>query len=179
MPNAARGGGISRKITTPADRKRLKELLDDLKLPEGMGVIMRTAGMERNKSEIRRDYDYLTRAWEDVRALTLKSAAPWLVYEEGNLIKRAIRDLYSRDIEEVWIEGDEAYQTAKKFMRLMMPSHAKRVQPYRDATIPLFHRFQVESQIEAMHNPVVHLKSGAYIVINATEALGRAIRQVL
>ncbi len=171
MPNATRsGGGVSRKITSAADRRRLRDLLKDLNVPEGMGVIMRTAGMARNKSEIKRDFDYLMRLWEDVRALTLQSAAPALVYEEGDLIKRAIRDLYARDIEEVHVEGTEAYTAAKKLMRMMMPSHAKRVQPYRD-TIPLFHRYQVETQLEAMHNPVVQLKSGGYIVIDTTEAL--------
>ena len=171
MPNATRsGGGVSRKITSAADRRRLRDLLKDLNVPEGMGVIMRTAGMERNKSEIKRDFDYLMRLWEDVRALTLESAAPALVYEEGDLIKRAIRDLYARDIEEVAVEGTEAYQAAKKLMRMMMPSHAKRVQPYRDP-IPLFHRYQVETQLESMHNPVVQLKSGGYIVIDTTEAL--------
>ncbi|MDA1324228.1 MAG: Rne/Rng family ribonuclease [Proteobacteria bacterium] len=171
MPNATRsGGGVSRKITSTADRRRLRDLLKDLNVSEGMGVIMRTAGMERNKSEIKRDFDYLMRLWEDVRALTLESAAPALVYEEGDLIKRAIRDLYARDIEEVAVEGTEAYQAAKKLMRMMMPSHAKRVQPYRD-DIPLFHRYQVETQLESMHNPVVQLKSGGYIVIDTTEAL--------
>lgn len=171
MPNATRsGGGVSRKITSTADRRRLRDLLKNLNVPEGMGVIMRTAGMERNKSEIKRDFDYLMRLWEDVRALTLQSAAPALVYEEGNLIKRAIRDLYARDIEEVAVEGTGAYQAAKKLMKLMMPSHAKRVQPYRDS-IPLFHRYQVETQLESMHNPVVQLKSGGYIVIDTTEAL--------
>jgi ribonuclease E len=171
MPNAARGGGVSRKITSATDRRRLKDLLNSLEVPDGMGVIMRTAGMERNKAEIKRDFDYLMRVWEEVRETTLSSAAPALVYEEGNLIKRAIRDLYSRDIDEVLVEGNDAYQAAKKLMRLMMPSHAKRVQQYRDATIPLFHRFQVEGQLEGMHDPVVQLKSGGYIVINPTEAL--------
>jgi ribonuclease E len=184
MPNAARVGGVSRKITSTADRRRLRDLLNSLEVPDGMGVIMRTAGMERTKAEIKRDLDYLLRLWEDVRELTLTSTAPTLVYEEGNLIKRAIRDLYARDIEEVLVEGNDAYQTAKKFMRLMMPSHAKRVKQYRDPMIPLFHRYQVESQLEAMHSPVVHLKSGGYIVINPTEALvaidvnsGRATRE--
>ena len=172
MPNTSRnGGGVSRKITSSTDRRRLRDLLKSLEVPEGMGVIMRTAGMERNKSEIKRDFDYLMRLWEEIRELTLSSAAPALVYEEGDLIKRAIRDLYSREIEEVLVEGNEAYQAAKKVMRLMMPSHAKRVQPYRDETIPLFHRFQVESLLEAMHSPVVQLKSGGYIVIDQTEAL--------
>lgn len=172
MPNTSRnGGGVSRKITSSTDRRRLRDLLKSLEVPEGMGVIMRTAGMERNKSEIKRDFDYLMRLWEEIRELTLSSAAPALVYEEGDLIKRAIRDLYSREIEEVLVEGNDAYQAAKKVMRLMMPSHAKRVQPYRDETIPLFHRFQVESLLEAMHSPVVQLKSGGYIVIDQTEAL--------
>jgi ribonuclease E len=171
MPNATRsGGGVSRKITSATDRRRLRDLLKNLDVQEGMGVIMRTAGMERNKSEIKRDFDYLIRLWENVRELTLESAAPALVYEEGDLIKRAIRDLYTRDIEEVNVEGTEAYQAAKKLMRMMMPSHAKRVQPYRD-TIPLFHRYQVETQLESMHNATVQLKSGGYIVIDATEAL--------
>tara|TARA_Y100001936_G_scaffold254073_1_gene324418 strand:- start:5793 stop:8306 length:2514 start_codon:yes stop_codon:yes gene_type:complete len=172
MPNTSRsGGGVSRKITSTADRRRLRDLLKNLDVPEGMGVIMRTAGMERNKSEIKRDFDYLTRLWENVRELTLQSAAPALVYEEGDLIKRAIRDLYTREIEEILVEGNDAYSAGKKLMRMMMPSHAKRVQPYRDETIPLFHRYQVETQLESMHSPVVQLKSGGYIVINPTEAL--------
>ena len=172
MPNTSRsGGGVSRKITSTADRRRLRDLLKNLNVSEGMGVIMRTAGMERNKSEIKRDFDYLTKLWEDVRELTLQSAAPALVYEEGDLIKRAIRDLYSREIEEILVEGNDAYTAAKKLMRMMMPSHAKRVQPYRDETIPLFHRYQVETQLESMHSPVVQLKSGGYLVINPTEAL--------
>ena len=172
MPNTSRnGGGISRKITSTADRRRLRDLLKNLNVLEGMGVIMRTAGMERNKSEIKRDFDYLMRLWENVRELTLKSAAPALVYEEGNLIKRAIRDLYNREIEEILVEGNEAYTAAKKLMRMMMPSHAKRVQPYRDDIIPLYHRYQVETQLESMHRPDVQLKSGGYIVINPTEAL--------
>jgi len=172
MPNTSRsGGGVSRKITSTTDRRRLRDLLKSLEVPEGMGVIMRTAGMERNKSEIKRDFDYLMRLWEEIRELTLNSAAPALVHEEGDLIKRTIRDLYSREIEEVLVEGNDAYQAAKKVMRMMMPSHAKRVQPYRDDAIPLFHRFQVESLLEAMHSPVVQLKSGGYIVIDQTEAL--------
>ena len=172
MPNTSRSaGGVSRKITNTVDRRRLRDLLKNLNVSEGMGVIMRTAGMERNKSEIKRDFDYLTKLWEDVRELTLQSAAPALVYEEGDLIKRAIRDLYSREIEEIFVEGNDAYTAAKKLMRMMMPSHAKRVQPYRDETIPLFHRYQVETQLESMHSPIVQLKSGGYIVINPTEAL--------
>ena len=149
-----------------------------------MGVIMRTAGMQRNKSEIKRDFDYLMRLWEDVRSITLESSAPSLVYEEGDLVKRAIRDLYTREVEEIWVEGTDKYQSAKKLMRMMMPSHAKRVQPYKDSSMPMFHRYQVENQIEAMHNPTVQLKSGGYLVINPTEALvaidvnsGRATRE--
>ena len=183
MPNTARGGGISRKITNATSRRKLRKILEELEIPTGMGVIMRTAGMERNKSEIKRDLDYLLRAWDEVRELTLKSTAPTLVYEEASLIKRAIRDLYAKDTEEILVDGADAYQTAKKFMRLLMPSHAKRVQPYRDGGIPLFFRYQVEGQLDAMHSPVVRLKSGGYIVIHATEALvaidvnsGRATR---
>jgi ribonuclease E len=170
MPNTGRGGGVSRKITSATDRRRLKELLDELDLPEGMGVIVRTAGSERSKAEIKRDLEYLLRLWDEIRSLTLQSTAPALIYEEGNLIKRSIRDLYARDIDEVLVEGEEGYKTAKAFMKMLMPSHAKRVQPYRD-TIPLFHRFQVESQIDLIHSPVVQLRSGGYIVINPTEAL--------
>ncbi len=170
MPNAGRGGGISRKITNAADRKRMREMLSELEVPQGMGVILRTAGLERSKPEIRRDYDYLIRLWDNIREVTLKSTAPALIYEEGNLIKRSIRDLYGKEIEELQIEGEDAYRHAKEFMRQLMPSHAKKVQLYRDP-IPLFHRYQVESQLDAMHSPVVQLKSGAYIVINPTEAL--------
>ncbi|HYU13033.1 MAG TPA: Rne/Rng family ribonuclease, partial [Stellaceae bacterium] len=171
MPNTGRGGGVSRKITSLSDRRRLKEILEDLDIPEGMGVIVRTAGAERSKAEIKRDYEYLLRLWNEIRDLTLKSTAPALIYEEGNLIKRSIRDLYARDIDEVLVEGEEGYRTAKAFMRTLMPSHAKRVQPYRDPQIGLLHRFQVESQIDAIHSPVVQLRSGGYIVINQTEAL--------
>jgi ribonuclease E len=171
MPNTPRGGGVSRKITNTADRRRLKELMSDLEVPEGMGVIVRTAGSERSKAEIKRDFEYLIRLWDEIRELTLKSTAPALIYEEGNLIKRSIRDLYSRDIEEVIVDGEEGYRTAKAFMKMLMPSHAKRVKPYHDPTVPLFHRFQVESQIDAIHSPVVQLRSGGYIVINPTEAL--------
>ncbi|HYG85690.1 MAG TPA: ribonuclease E/G [Azospirillum sp.] len=171
MPNTGRGGGISRKITNPADRKRLKEILSDLDIPDGMAVILRTAGLERSKQEIKRDLEYLLRLWDDIREQTLNSTAPTLIYEEANLIKRSIRDIYSNDIDEIWVEGDAGYRTAKDFMRMLMPSHAKRVQPYREEAIPLFHRYQVEPQIDAIHNPVVHLKSGGYIVINPTEAL--------
>jgi ribonuclease E len=171
MPNTSRGGGVSRKIANPADRKRMKELISDLEVPEGMSVILRTAGVERSKAEIKRDLEYLLRLWENIRTLTLESTAPALIYEEGNLVKRAIRDLYSRDIDSIEIAGEEGYRQAKDFMRMLMPSHAKRVQPYRDPSIPLFFRYQVESQIDLIHNPVAHLKSGGYIVINQTEAL--------
>src|SRR6266852_970649 len=171
MPNTPRGGGVSRKITSISDRRRLKDILEDLDIPEGMGVIVRTAGAERSKAEIKRDYEYLLRLWNEIRDLTLKSTAPALIYEEGNLIKRSIRDLYARDIDEVLVEGEEGYRTAKAFMKMLMPSHAKRVQPYRDPAIPLLHRFQVESQIDLIHSPVVQLRSGGYIVINPTEAL--------
>jgi ribonuclease E len=171
MPNTARGGGVSRKITSIADRRRLKDILEELDIPEGMGVIVRTAGAERSKAEIKRDYEYLLRLWNEIRELTLRSTAPALIYEEGNLIKRSIRDLYTRDIDEVLVEGEEGYRTAKAFMKMLMPSHAKRVQPYRDPQIGLFHRFQVESQIDAIHSPIVQLRSGGYVVINQTEAL--------
>ena len=171
MPNTARGGGVSRKITSITDRRRLKDILEDLDIPEGMGVIVRTAGAERSKAEIKRDYEYLLRLWNEIRDLTLRSTAPALIYEEGNLIKRSIRDLYTRDIDEVLVEGEEGYRTAKAFMKMLMPSHAKRVQPYRDPQIGLFHRFQVESQIDAIHSPIVQLRSGGYVVINQTEAL--------
>ncbi|MFQ5939638.1 MAG: ribonuclease E/G, partial [Alphaproteobacteria bacterium] len=170
MPNAPRGGGISRKIVDQEHRKRLRAIADELEVPEGMGLILRTAGMERTKAEIKRDFDYLLKLWDETRELTLKSTAPTLIYEEGNLIKRSIRDLYTKDIKEVLVEGEDGYSTAKGFMKHLIPSHAKRVQPYRDR-IPLFHRHQVESQLDAMHNPVVQLKSGGYIVINPTEAL--------
>ena len=171
MPNTARGGGISRKITSPNARRKLKKIIDDLEIQNGMGVIMRTAGTERSKAEIKRDFEYLTRTWDDVRERTLNSIAPTPVYEDASLIKRAIRDLYTRDVEEVLVDGVEAYQTAKKFMRMLMPSHAKRVQRYRDTDIPLFHRYQIEGQLDAIHSAVVQLKSGGYVVIQATEAL--------
>ncbi len=170
MPNTARGGGISRKITNTVDRKRLKSMASELEVPDGMGVILRTAGAARTKVEIKRDFEYLMRLWESVRSLTLESTAPALVYEEGSLIKRAIRDLYSKDIEEIQVAGEESYREAKDFMRMLMPSHAKAVQPYRDAT-PIFSRFGVESQLDAMFSNIVTLKSGGYIVMNQTEAL--------
>ena len=170
MPNTARGGGISRKITQPTDRKRLKTIAQELEVPEGMGVIVRTAGAARTKAEIKRDFEYLLRLWENVRELTLKSSAPKLVYEEGSLIKRSIRDLYNKDIDEVLVAGEEGYREAKDFMRMLMPSHAKNVQNYREPT-PVFTRFAVESQLDAMFSPQVTLRSGGYIVINQTEAL--------
>ena len=170
MPNTARGGGISRKITDGMDRRRLKEIAQELEVPEGMGVILRTAGASRTKTEVKRDFEYLLRLWETVRDLTLKSTAPTLVYEEGSLVKRSIRDLYNKDIDEVLVAGDEAYKEAKGFMRMLMPSHAKNVKPYND-TLPLLTRFGIESQLDAMFQPVVQLRSGGYIVINQAEAL--------
>jgi ribonuclease E len=171
MPNTARGGGISRKITNGADRKHLKNILTGLKIPEGMAVIVRTAGIKRTKAEIKRDYEYLVRLWDSVRDLTLESSAPTLVHEEGNLIKRSIRDLYTGDISEIIVAGDAGYRLAKDFIKLLIPSHAKRVQPYSGSTEPIFQHYQVESQLDAIHSPEVQLKSGAYIVINPTEAL--------
>ncbi|MDH2325449.1 ribonuclease E/G [Cereibacter sp. SYSU M97828] len=170
MPNTARGGGISRKITQVADRKKLKEIASELEVPEGAGLIIRTAGAKRTKQEIRRDYEYLMRLWEQVRELTLKSIAPAPIYEEGDLIKRSIRDLFNREIEEVLVEGEAGFRTAKEFMRMIMPAHARQVQRYNDS-MPLFARYQVESYLGGMFNPVVQLKSGGYIVIGVTEAL--------
>ena len=170
MPNSGRGGGISRKITNVQDRKRLKEIAHELEVPEGMGVILRTAGASRTKTEIKRDFEYLLRLWENVRELTLRSSAPSLVYEEGSLVKRSIRDLYNKDIDEVLVAGEDSYREAKDFMRMLMPSHAKNVQPYRD-NVPVFARFGVEPQLDAMFSPQVTLKSGGYLVINQTEAL--------
>jgi ribonuclease E len=171
MPNTARGGGISRKITNGGDRKQLKAILADLKIPQGMAVIVRTAGIKRSKAEIKRDYEYLMRLWDSIRDLTLESTAPTLVHEEGNLIKRSIRDLYTRDIEEIIVAGDRGYRMAKDFIKLLIPSHAKRVQPYSGSTESIFQNYQVESQLDAIHSPEVQMKSGAYIVINPTEAL--------
>ncbi|HTL63946.1 MAG TPA: ribonuclease E/G, partial [Pseudolabrys sp.] len=183
MPNTARGGGISRKITSAEDRMRLKEISQELEVPEGMGVILRTAGASRTKTEVKRDFEYLLRLWETVRDLTLKSTAPKLVYEEGSLTKRSIRDLYGKDIEEVIVSGEEGYKEAREFMRMLMPSHAKNVKQYKD-TQPLFTRYGIESQLDAMFSPVVQLRSGGYIVINQAEALvaidvnsGRATRE--
>ncbi|GAA0583960.1 hypothetical protein GCM10009099_22100 [Caenispirillum bisanense] len=171
MPNTARGGGVSRKITSAIDRRRLKAIMSDLDVPGGMAVILRTAGAERNKTEIKRDYDYLIRTWNQIRETTLASRAPALIHEEASLIRRAIRDVYSADLEEVLVEGEEGYRLAKDFMKTLTPSHAKKVQRYRDPIMPLFHRYQVDSQLDAMHSPVVQLRSGGYIVINQTEAL--------
>ncbi|TZG37171.1 ribonuclease E/G [Agrobacterium sp. B1(2019)] len=170
MPNTARGGGISRKITQPADRKRLKEIARDLDVPQGMGVILRTAGANRTRVEIKRDFEYLMRLWENVRTLTLNSTAPCLVYEEGSLIKRSIRDLYNKDIGEIIVSGEEGYREAKDFMKMLMPSHAKVVQPYRDIH-PIFSRSGIEAQLDRMLQPQVTLKSGGYLIINQTEAL--------
>ncbi len=170
MPNTARGGGISRKITQPTDRKRLKEIARELEVPQGMGVILRTAGANRTRVEIKRDFEYLMRLWENVRTLTLSSMAPCLVYEEGSLIKRSIRDLYNKDISEIIVSGEEGYREAKDFMKMLMPSHAKVVQPYRDIH-PIFSRSGIEAQLDRMLQPQVTLKSGGYLIMNQTEAL--------
>jgi ribonuclease E len=183
MPNTARGGGISRKVTNAEDRRRMKEIAEELEVPEGMGVILRTAGANRTKTEIKRDFEYLLRMWETVRDLTLRSTAPTLVYEEGSLVKRAIRDLYHKDIDEIIVEGEGAYREARDFMRMLMPSHAKNVKLYK-GTQPVFTRFGIEAQLDQMFQPTVQLKSGGYIVLNQTEALvaidvnsGRATRE--
>ena len=183
MPNTARGGGISRKINSGGDRKRLKSILSDFGIPEGMAVIVRTAGEKRSKAEIKRDYEYLMRLWSTVREVTLESMAPCLVHEEGDLIKRSIRDLYTKDIQEIVIDGDEAYRAAKDFMKLLIPSHTKRVQPFEEVDKHLFLFYGIEHQLDSMHSPEVQLRSGGYIVISPTEALvaidvnsGRATR---
>ncbi|KFG89279.1 Ribonuclease E [Sphingobium herbicidovorans NBRC 16415] len=170
MPNTSHGGGISRKISNAADRKRLKSIVAEMALPSSMGCIVRTAGLQRTKPEIKRDFDYLARLWDEIRENTLKSAAPALIHNDSDLIKRAIRDIYNKDIDEVIVEGEEGYRAAKDFMKLLMPSHARRVQQYADA-VSLFQRAGVEEQLAAMYNPVVQLKSGGYLVINPTEAL--------
>ncbi len=170
MPNTSHGGGISRKISNGADRKRLKSIIADMNLPATMGCIVRTAGLERTKNEIKRDFDYLARLWDEIREKTLKSSAPALIHNDSDLIKRAIRDIYNRDIDEVVVEGDEGYRHAKDFMKLLMPSHARKVKQYADP-VSLFQRFGVEDQLAAMYHPVVQLKSGGYLVINPTEAL--------
>ncbi len=183
MPNTSRGGGISRKITSSEDRSRLKEIAQELDVPEGMGVILRTAGASRTKAEVKRDFEYLLRIWEQVRDLTLRSTAPKLVYEEGSLIKRSIRDLYSKDIDEIIVAGEDGFKEAKEFMGMLMPSHARNVKLYRESQ-PIFTRYGIESQLDAMFTPTVQLKSGGYIVINQAEALvaidvnsGRATRE--
>jgi len=170
MPNTSHGGGISRKISNGADRKRLKSIIAEMKLPSSMGCIVRTAGLSRTKTEIRRDFDYLARLWDEIREKTLRADAPELIHNDSDLIKRAIRDIYHRDIDEVIVEGDEGYRAARDFMKLLMPSHGKRVKQYADA-VSLFQRYGVEDQLAAMYNPVVQLKSGGYLVINPTEAL--------
>ena len=170
MPNSSHGGGISRKINSTADRKRLKGIIGELNLPRTMGCIVRTAGLQRTKTEIKRDFDYLARLWDEIRETTLGSSAPALIHSDSDLIKRAIRDIYNRDIEEVVVEGEDGYRSARDFMKLLMPSHAKRVKHYADP-VPLFQRYGAEDQLSAMYDPVVQLKSGGYIVINPTEAL--------
>ena len=183
MPNTGRGGGISRKITQATDRKRLKKIATDLEVPQGQGLIIRTAGAKRTKTEIKRDYEYLSRAWETIRDETMKSVAPALIYEESSLVKRAIRDLYDKDVDEIHVDGEGAYKEAKDFVRMLMPSHAKRVHLWKDTT-PIFAKHGVEKQLESIYSPIVHLKSGGYIVINQAEALvaidvnsGRATRE--
>jgi ribonuclease E len=170
MPNSPTGGGVSRKITSQADRRRLKEAMNELDVPQGMGLIVRTAGANRPKPEIKRDCEYLLRLWDDIRDKTMESSAPSLIYEEGSLIKRAIRDVYTRDVEEVLVDGAEGFKAARDFMRMLMPSHANKVQAWGDGQ-PLFSKFQVEAQLDAMLSPIVQLRSGGYIVINQTEAL--------
>jgi ribonuclease E len=170
MPNTARGGGISRKIANPADRSRLKAIARELEVPEGMGLIIRTAGQERNKLEIRRDYEYSLRLWNDIRERTLQSIAPCTIHEEGALVKRAIRDLYARDVDEVLVEGEEGYRGARKVMSMLTPSRTRRVKLYRD-DVPLFHHYGVEERLDALHNPVINLPSGGSVVIHVTEAL--------
>jgi ribonuclease E len=170
MPNTAHGGGISRKISNPADRKRLKQVMADLHLPNGMGAIVRTAGLKRSAADIRRDFDYLTRLWDEIREKTLASQAPALIHEDSGLIKRAIRDVYNREIDQVLVEGRAGFEAAHRFMSMLMPSHAAKVMEY-EGSVPLFQRFGVEDQLEAMYQPVVQLKSGGYLVINPTEAL--------
>ncbi|MCU0888176.1 MAG: Rne/Rng family ribonuclease, partial [Rubritepida sp.] len=184
MPNSPRGGGVSRKITSAADRRRLREIIEELEMPRGMSLIVRTAGAQRPKPEIKRDCEYLLRLWDDIRERTLASSAPALIYEEADLIKRAIRDGYARDMDEIFVEGDEACAQAREFMRMLMPEHVGKIKAYRDGAVPLFSRYQAEAQLDAMHDPTVQLKSGGYVVINQTEALvaidvnsGRATRE--
>lgn len=183
MPNSDRSGGVSRKISNPGDRRRLKQIIDSLEVPAGMSCILRTAGVERTDEEIKRDFDYLVRLWDQIRDQTLQSTAPAVIYEEANLIKRALRDYYTRDTDSIIVEGEEGYKLASDFMKLLMPNHAERVINYTDSNVSLFTRYQIEAQIEKLYQPVVQLKSGGYIVINPTEALvsidvnsGRATR---
>lgn len=171
MPNSPRGGGVSRKIANYADRKRMREILKELEVPEGMSVILRTAGVARTSADIKRDLDYLTRLWNQIREDTLNSSAPALIYEEGNLIKRSIRDLYTKDIDEIIVSGTEGYKTARDFMKMLIPSHLKRVSEYKDERVPLYHKYRVEPQIAEIGKMTVTLKSGGYLVINPTEAL--------
>ncbi|MGC1271162.1 MAG: Rne/Rng family ribonuclease, partial [Croceibacterium sp.] len=170
MPNSSNGGGISRKISSGSDRKRLKQIVSELTLPRSMGLIVRTAGLQRTKVEIKRDFDYLARLWDEIRENTLGSSAPAMIHTDSDLVKRAIRDIYNREIEEVVVEGEEGYKSARAFMKLLMPSHVRRVKAYSDP-VPLFQRFGAEDQLTAMYDPVVQLKSGGYLVINPTEAL--------
>ncbi|KRA83491.1 Rne/Rng family ribonuclease [Altererythrobacter sp. Root672] len=170
MPNSGHGGGISRKISSAADRKRLKQIVGELSLPKSMGLIVRTAGLQRTKTEIKRDFDYLARLWDEIREKTLASSAPMMIHSDSDLVKRAIRDIYNKEIEEVVVEGEGGYRAAKEFMKLLMPSHARRVKQYADP-VPLFQRYGAEDQLSAMYDPVVQLKSGGYLVINPTEAL--------
>jgi ribonuclease E len=170
MPNTARGGGISRKITAITDRKRLKSVVQGLDVPQGMGLIVRTAGAKRTKAEIKRDYEYLLRLWENIRDNTLHSVAPALIYEEEDLVKRAIRDMYDKDLEGIWVEGEAGYKEARDFMRMLMPSQAKKVFPYREPA-PLFVKHKIEDHLAQIYSPVVPLRSGGYLVINQTEAL--------
>jgi len=171
MPNSPRAGGVSRKIANHKDRARMREIVKDLEVPKGMSVIVRTAGVTRTKAEIKRDLDYLMRLWNNIRELTLESSAPALVYEEANLIKRSVRDLYTRDIEEIIVAGEKGHKTAKDFMKMLIPSHVKKVKRYEDTQLPLFNRYQVENQIDEIGQMEVRLKSGGYLVINPTEAL--------
>jgi len=171
MPNTYHGGGVSRKISNPADRKKLKTIVNGLDVPQGMAVIVRTAGSKRTKAEITRDYNYLSRQWDEIRSMTMESNAPCLIYEEGNLIKRAIRDYYGTDIDEILVEGEDGYKSARMHMKNLMPSHVRKVKAYEDADTPLFQRYQVETMLSSMHDPQVTLRSGGYIVINQTEAL--------
>ena len=171
MPNSPRGGGISRKITSATDRRRLKDIIAELDMPQGMGLIVRTAGANRPKPEIRRDCEYLLRLWDDIRDHTMSSVAPALIYEEASLIKRAIRDIYSRDIDEIQVDGEEGWRAAHEFMRMLMPTHAKKVLLWKNGGMPLFAKYQVEAQLDSMLQPIVQLRSGGYLVINQAEAL--------